>query len=148
MDGKEIWIELAFEAVRNGTTLVEWFREVGFNPSTMYYWLAHEPDLMKRYEAARDLGFDAIASNSRLVSRGVEGFSSGCPKRDRLIVETDLKLLGKWSQRYADRSRVEATVTNLTAVLPAADMDSQEAARAYQDFIRMVPPAAQPETLQ
>ncbi len=52
---------------------------------------------------ARDLGEDCIAIGCRLVARG-QGESSGDVQRDKLIVDTDLKLLAKWNpKKYGDR---------------------------------------------
>lgn len=58
---------------------------------------------------ARDRGFDAIAHSARDVARGKAG-SSGDVQRDRLIVETDLKLLAKWDpKRYGEARQIELT---------------------------------------
>lgn len=57
---------------------------------------------------AREAGEDAIACNARLVARGVEGHSSGDVQRDKLIIDTDLKLLAKWNpKRYGERHIVQ-----------------------------------------
>jgi hypothetical protein len=58
---------------------------------------------------ARDIGYDAIADMTRQVARGNPQFSTGDVNRDKLIIETDLKLLAKWSKKYADRQHVEVT---------------------------------------
>lgn len=67
---------------------------------------------------ARDIGFDAIAARTRDVARGTDG-STGDVQRDKLIIETDLKLLAKWSRKYGERSNIEinhsGTVMHLTA---------------------------------
>lgn len=56
---------------------------------------------------ARDIGFDVIAARTRDVARGFEG-SSGDVARDRLIIETDLKLLAKWNpKKYGEKQQVE-----------------------------------------
>lgn len=56
---------------------------------------------------AREIGYDAIASRLRLVAAAVEGHTSNDVQRDKLIIETDLKLLAKWTKKYADKSSVE-----------------------------------------
>lgn len=57
---------------------------------------------------ARVNGIDAIAADARKVARGEEGYSSGDVQRDKLIVETDLKLLAKWDpRRYGDKVQQE-----------------------------------------
>lgn len=54
---------------------------------------------------ARQLGFDAIAERIQEIARGTSSESSGDVARDKLIVETDLKLLAKWDpRRYGDKT--------------------------------------------
>ena len=56
---------------------------------------------------ARDIGFDVIALNTRDIARGV-GESTKDVQRDKLIIDTDLKLLAKWNpKKYGDNSKVE-----------------------------------------
>ena len=57
---------------------------------------------------ARDIGYDAIASNARMTARG-RGESTQDVARDKLIIETDLKLLAKWSKKYGDKITQELT---------------------------------------
>jgi hypothetical protein len=93
-------IERIIEAVSNGTPLAEVLREKWApHHSTFYDWLNNDPDLDRRFARAREIGHDVIAANARNVARGKRG-SSKDVKRDRLIVDTDLKLLEKWDRRY------------------------------------------------
>lgn len=87
--------------------------------------MAAHPAFSADIARARLDGFDAIARRARLTARG-KGDSSGDVQRDKLIVETDLKLLAKWDpKRYGDRINVdgiEPSVVNLTvnaSTLPA-----------------------------
>lgn len=71
---------------------------------TIHSWLEGKNESVPRefsaaYGRARDLGQDFIGSNLRRVARGEEGHSSGDVVRDRLIIETDLKLLAKWNPK-------------------------------------------------
>lgn len=74
---------------------------------TVYDAMAKDEALAARIARARDLGFDAIAERARKTARGKDdaagGDSTQDVQRDKLIVETDLKLLAKWSQRYSDK---------------------------------------------
>lgn len=93
-------VERILEAVSGGTPLAEVCREDWApHPSNFYKWLREDPELDQLFAEARDLGHDVIAANTRSIARGKEG-SSGDVKRDRLAVETDLKLLEKWDRRY------------------------------------------------
>jgi len=70
---------------------------------TVYDWMEKQPEVSAIIARARDLGEDVIASDLREVARGGAG-SSGDVQRDKLIVETDLKLLAKWNpKKYGDR---------------------------------------------
>jgi len=57
---------------------------------------------------ARVIGYDAIANRLRHTARGKTeaqgGDSTGDVQRDKLIIETDLKLLSKWSSKYCDKT--------------------------------------------
>ncbi len=61
------------------------------------------PEVSAILARARDLGEEVIASDLQSVARGGAG-SSGDVQRDKLIVETDLKLLAIWNpKRYGQR---------------------------------------------
>ena len=87
--------------------------------------VAARPELASAIAQARLEGFDAIARTARETARG-RGDSTKDIQRDKLIVETDLKLLAKWDpKRYGDRINVdgiEPSTINLTvnaSTLPA-----------------------------
>lgn len=76
---------------------------------TVYDWEKAQPELSAAIAHARDHGHDAIAARTRQTARGQtkRGDSSGDVQRDKLIVETDLKLLAKWNPRYRDKQEIE-----------------------------------------
>lgn len=59
---------------------------------------------------AREIGYDAIAARLRGTARGREE-STGDVQRDKLIIDTDLKLLSKWSKKYGDKQQVDVSGT-------------------------------------
>jgi len=69
---------------------------------TVSAWKAADPEFDADFARAREDGHDAIASRLRHTARGT-GESSGDVQRDKLIIETDLKLLAKWDKRYSDK---------------------------------------------
>lgn len=72
--------------------------------STFLGWCDADPGLSERYARARESGFDALAVDALDISDGKEGKSTGDVKRDRLAVETRLKLLAVWDRkRYGTR---------------------------------------------
>lgn len=91
-----------------GETLEEICRDEGMPASrTIHAWQSGEVEsvpstVFSDIARARELGFDAIAARTRLTARGL-GDSKDDVQRDKLIIETDLKLLSKWSKRYSDK---------------------------------------------
>lgn len=74
---------------------------------TVYLWLESDESAKAEFEVARDDGFDSIAARLRDTARGA-GDSAGDVQRDKLIIETDLKLLAKWDpRRYGDKVQTE-----------------------------------------
>lgn len=101
------------ESIANGVPLTQWSRIPG-NPSlvTVHRWVTENEVHRRQYQAAREIGFDVIADRARCTARGYDeqlgGDSTKDWQRDRLIIDTDLKLLGKWAPRkYGDRVEVE-----------------------------------------
>ena len=87
----------------------------------------------------------------RDVAAGVEGISSGDVQRDKLMVETDLKLLACWDPRYNAKQQLELTGANgsdLFAGMAKAEllaelsrrMSTPEIARALQAMTALPKP--------
>lgn len=81
---------------------------------TVSDWRKAHPDFDEAFLAARDSGYDAIAARLRNTARGktseAGGDSTGDVQRDKLIIDTDLKLLSKWDpRRYGDKQTLEHT---------------------------------------
>ena len=75
---------------------------------TVSHWKDADPAFKAGFARAREDGFDAIAARTRMTARGrgadAGGDSAGDVQRDKLIIETDLKLLARWDpKRYGDR---------------------------------------------
>lgn len=102
-------IERIIVGLSGGTPMAVICREDGMpDPSTVWRWTEADDDLAQRIARAREAGFDAIAERARLTARGKMeddgGDSSGDVQRDKLIIETDLKLLSKWDpKRYGEK---------------------------------------------
>jgi hypothetical protein len=98
--------ELVDEIVRrvsDGETLTSACKAHDITTQAFRNWLHEDEELALRFARARALGFDAIAEKLMETTRG-SGDSSGDVARDKLIVETDLKLLAKWDpKRYGER---------------------------------------------
>lgn len=95
-----------------GEPLAEICRRLNIGRSTVYEWIKKDPAFADEMEQARRDGFDAIAYRVRRTARGKTeeqgGDSTGDVQRDKLIIETDLKLLAKWHPAaYGDRVAVD-----------------------------------------
>ena len=95
--------------ISEGTPLEVICRQEGHPASrTIRDWQDAYPEFAAAIARARDFGHDAIAENARLTARGVAPHSSNDVQRDKLIVETDLKLLAKWNpKKYGDKIQTE-----------------------------------------
>lgn len=92
--------------------------------SAVWDWGKKVPLIGEALARARDSGYDVIASKTREIARGL-GESSKDVQRDRLIIETDLKLLASWDNaRYGQRMKVDGTVNNTSTV--AIQMTTQQ----------------------
>ena len=100
-----------------------------------YGWMEQDADLFGRIQRAKEKGCDAIAEHTREIARG-RGESSGDTQRDKLIIETDLKLLAKWMpRRYGDRQMVEQSGPD-GGPIQVQFASSEEARQALDDMAR------------
>jgi hypothetical protein len=76
---------------------------------TVYDWMDANAEFSADIARGRAQGHDAIACRARETARG-SGDSTADVQRDKLIIETDLKLLAKWDKRYGDKQQVEHSV--------------------------------------
>jgi len=90
-----------------GEPLTQICRDEGFpTDRTVRNWMTADADFASDIARARELGFDAIASRLRDTARG-RGESTQDVQRDKLIIDTDLKLLAKWDpKRYGEKLAV------------------------------------------
>lgn len=84
-------------------------RELGISRRTVNGWRKDDPEIAAQFDEARDEGYDVIARRTRATARGkgeeAGGDSTGDVQRDKLIIDTDLKLLAKWDpRRYGEKT--------------------------------------------
>lgn len=111
------------EKLANGIPLAVICRENGMpSRQTVHNWRADNEEFALRFAGAREDGWDRIAYGSRKVARG-EGDSTGDVQRDKLIIDTDLKLLAKWDpKRYGDKIDLNANVTGEVKIVIGGDV--------------------------
>lgn len=99
------------EGISEGIPLQSLCREEGMPAwRTVYDWMESDPAFAARIARAREVGADAIASESLEIvdeepQRGPDGkIDSGWVAHQKLRAEHRLKLLAKWSpKKYGDR---------------------------------------------
>lgn len=103
--------ERLIEGISEGIPLQPLCREEGMPAwRTVYDWMESDPAFAARIARAREVGADAIASESLDIvdeepQRGPDGkIDSGWVAHQKLRAEHRLKLLAKWSpKKYGDR---------------------------------------------
>jgi hypothetical protein len=75
------------------------------HPSTVRNWAKANEALSLAIADAREDGEERITADIRRTARGDEGYSTGDIQRDKLIIDTDLKLLAKWNpKKYGEKT--------------------------------------------
>lgn len=105
-------------------------RAIGVPVKTVNDWRLHDEAIRGQFDSARDDGYDAIAHCTRATARGKKpeqgGDSTGDVQRDKLIIETDLKLLAKWDpRRYGDALKLSGDPEAPLAGLTDAQLDER-----------------------
>lgn len=106
-------IDMVLARIATGEMLSPILAEPGMPHFTTFYdWCARDADLSLAYARARATGYDRIAIMARETARG-RGESTQDVQRDKLIIETDLKLLAKWDpKRYGDKVLMSGDADN------------------------------------
>lgn len=106
-------------------------RDMGKNEASVRYWLNKDEASFTQTARARELGCDALADECIEISdnAAIE------PQDRRVRIETRLKLIGKWSQRYSDKLLVDSrqTVTVKHDLSKLADSDLEQLERILTD---------------
>lgn len=98
------------------------------HPSTVRDWMTANEDVSRAIAHAREVGYDCIAAKARETARGI-GESTADVQRDKLIIETDLKLLAKWDpKRYGDRQIIAGDKDAPLTGVSESDIDAKLAA--------------------
>ena len=116
MSGKAEEIEKVCLMLSEGISLRRIARELEMPESTLRYWLASDPEAFAHSTRARELGCDALADECLEIADD----KALDPTDKRIRIDTRIRLIGKWSQRYSDK----LTVNNNTTVTHRYDLDS------------------------
>ena len=110
--------------IAEGKSLRQICRERDLKESSVRYWLNKDEQAFAQTARARELGCDALADQCIEIADD----PTLEPQDRRVRIETRLKLLGKWSQRYSDK----LTVNNNQTVTHRYDLDALATERLEQ----------------
>lgn len=85
-----------------GKSMRQICRDEGWAESTVRLDLAQQEQWVAQTARAREIGSDAIADECIEIADN----TSEEPADRRIRIDTRLKLIGKWSQRYSDRVKI------------------------------------------
>lgn len=103
-------IEDICNKLAEGKSLRAICKELGKPESTVRYWLHKDEEAFAHSARARELGCDALADECLEIADEL----GKDPAEKRIRIDTRIRLIGKWSQRYSDKLTVNtnATVTH------------------------------------
>jgi hypothetical protein len=102
-------------SLAEGKSLRAICRDRGLKESTVRYWLTKNENAFAHSARARELGCDALADECLEIADGPDPTDV-----KRVKIDTRIRLIGKWSQRYSDK----LAITNKTEVTHRYDLDS------------------------
>lgn len=94
-------------------------KSLGLSPSTLTAKCRRDPEFNARYKNALEDHYVALAEDIRMVTRGVEGYSTGDVRRDELVAKYDLAIARTMAPKVlAERLQVEHTSGPAPVMLP------------------------------
>lgn len=99
-------------------------REIGVDEAAIRYHLMKDEEAFSHSARARELGCDALADECLEIADD----ETLKPDERRIKIDTRIRLIGKWSQRYSDK----VTVSNTTTVTHRYDLSSLGTAELEQ----------------
>lgn len=130
------WVPKICEALYDGKPMAVICRELGVPVRTVNQWRDDDEKIAAQFKDAFEIGMHSIAWRSRQTARGkapeAGGDSTGDVQRDKLIIETDHKLLARWAHAlYGERQQLDHTSSD-GSMRPAPPMTKEELREAVQ----------------
>lgn len=102
--------------IAEGETLRAICKDLGLKRSTVSDHLIKNAEMFGHSTRARELGCDALADQCIEIADD----TTIDPANKRVMIETRIRLIGKWSQRYSDK----LAITKTTEVTHRYDLDN------------------------
>lgn len=129
----------------SGNSLSQVCRDLGLGYSTVFNWMkVHSETFFVDSPRAYEAGHDKIADECIEISdesgadvtvddKGKYTVDGEVIQRSRLRIDTRLRLLGKWSNKYADRSYNENLNRNLNAEATVDELSTEFLTKRAQE---------------
>lgn len=116
-------LETICDGLASGQSLRAICRANDWAESNVRRWIRDDEQAMAHSARARDLGYDALADQClEIADEASRDPVAAADKRIR--IDTRIRLLGKWSQRYSDKTSHEHSGTvSLSTALDALPVE-------------------------
>lgn len=120
--------EEVMDGIAEGKSLSKVCRDLDLNYNTVYSWIneTEKDKLFKNSSRAYKAGYDRIAddcidiaddgSNDVIDDDGVKRTNTEVIQRSRVRIDTRIRLLGKWSKKYSEKTILAGDSDNPIAI--------------------------------
>jgi len=129
-DYKPALVEEFLERIAGGEKITHICRDDHMpEPKTIYRWEGKHEEFCQSFARARDKACDAISYEAMEIADDL----SIEPAHKRVMVDTRLKLLGMWSNRYSSKQSIDHTTAGkeikTVATVTTAELEAMVAAQ-------------------
>lgn len=118
MVSEDQWREV-LERISNGEISAHVMKSLGFSQSTLSAKRRRDPEFNERYKDALEDHYVALAEDIPMITRGVEGYSTGDVRRDELVAKYDLALARSFANKVlGERTQHEHSMSVAPVMLP------------------------------
>lgn len=110
------------ERISNGEISAHVMKSLGFSQSSLSAKRRRDPEFNERYKDALEDHYVALAEDIPMITRGVDGYSTGDVRRDELVAKYDLAL----ARTLANRVLGERIAVDQRTVTIVVNKDEQD----------------------